>query len=231
MTSRCSLYKSNHDETFDDVALPTGIAQATRLMSGWGLKFFDYDNDGNLDLFLANGNPDDLISALHGEVTYREPLILFHGTARGFEDVSARSGPIFQQQLAARGLAVGDFDNDGAPDILISVNDGAPLLLHNLAAAKNHWLGIKLVGTKSNRDAVGARVTYQAGELKRSRMKVGGGSYLSAHDPRLILGLGERKAADWLEVKWPQPGGTTQRFTDLPAGRYITITEGQTKWE
>ena len=195
-------------------------------MSGWGLKFFDYDNDGNLDLMLANGNPDDLISSVHPDVSYREPLMLFHNDGKTLLDVSAGSGPVFSRPLSARGLAVGDFDNDGAVDVLVSVNDGAPLLLRNMAAKDNHWLGIKLVGTRSNRDAVGARVTYQAADLKRSLMKVAGGSYLSSHDPRIVLGLGKRSKLDWLEIKWPPPGGGTERFTDLSIDRYITIVEG-----
>ncbi|HEY1422367.1 MAG TPA: CRTAC1 family protein, partial [Candidatus Acidoferrum sp.] len=226
-----AIYKNNHDETFDDQASPTGIAKATKYMSGWGLKFFDYDNDGNLDLFLANGNPDDLISSLHGEVTYEEPLMLFHNNGKSFENVSAQSGPLFSTPLSARGLAIGDFDNDGAVDVLISVNNGAPLLLRNNAARENHWLGLRLVGKKSNIDAVGVRVTYQAAELKRSRMKVGGGSFLSSHDPRMVLGLGKRDKIDWLEVKWPMPGGATQRFKDLPVDRYITLVEGEDKWK
>jgi len=225
-----ALYKNNHDETFDDVALPTGIGKATKFMSGWGLKFFDYDNDGELDLFLANGNPDDLISSLHGEVTYEEPLMLFRNTGKSFEDVSGQSGPIFSKPLAARGLAIGDINNDGAVDVLISVNDGAPVLLKNNVGAQNNWLGVKLVGKRSNPDAIGARVTYQSGDLKRSRMKVGGGSYLSSHDPRMVLGLGARRKIDSLEIKWPLPGGTTQRFTELPVNRYITISEGENKW-
>ena len=119
---------------------------ATRLMSGWGLKFFDYDNDGNLDLFLANGNPDDLIEGLHPGVTYKEPPILMHNTGRGFENVSAQSGPIFSTQISARGMAIGDFDNDGAVDVLIAVNGGPPMLLRNQAAKQNHWLGVRLIG-------------------------------------------------------------------------------------
>ena len=141
--------------------------------------------------------------------------------------MSAQSGPIFSRNFAARGLAVGDFDNDGAVDVMVSVNDGAPLLLRNTAAKGNHWLGINLQGKKSNRDAIGARITFQAGDLKRSRMKVGGGSYLSSHDPRMVLGIGKRTKVDWLEVKWPQPGGTTEKFTELPIDRYITIVEGE----
>jgi hypothetical protein len=225
-----AIYQNNHDESFDDMALPTGIGKATRLMSGWGLKFFDYDNDGNLDLFLANGNPDDLINSLHGEVTYEEPLMLFHRAAKGFQDVSAASGPIFARRLCSRGLAIGDFDNDGAVDVLISINNAAPLLLRNTAAGGNHWLGVQLVGKKCNPDAVGARLTYQAGDLKRGRMKVGGGSYLSSHDPRMVLGLEKREKLDWLEVKWPLPSGRVERFTNLPLDRYITIVEGEGKW-
>jgi len=226
-----AIYRNNHDNTFDDLAIPTGIAKATKFMSGWGLKFFDYDNDGDLDLLLANGNPDDLIGSLHGEVTYEEPLLLFHNNGKSFEDVSAKSGPVFAAKMSYRGLALGDFDNDGAVDVLISVNNGAPVLLRNNAARQNHWLGIRLIGKKSNPDAIGAVVTYKAGDLIRKRQKVGGGSYLSAHDPRMVLGLGKRTAIDALEVQWPQPGRGTQRFTDLPIDRYITIVEGEPKWQ
>ncbi len=226
-----SLYHNNHDATFDDEAGVTGIGTATRLMSGWGLKFFDFDNDGDLDLFLANGNPDDLVEQIHSQVKYQEPPLLFRGTGKGFRNISEQSGPIFSQPLSARGMAIGDFNNDGAVDVLISINNGAPVLLQNNVGAQNHWVGIKLVGRKSNPDAVGARITYQAQDLKRSRMKVGGGSYLSSHDPRIVLGIGRRTKIDWLEVKWPLPSGTTERFTDVPIDRYITIVEGQGKWK
>src|SRR5208337_445039 len=101
-----SLYQNNRDETFDDDAVPSGIASATRLMSGWGLKFFDYDNDGNLDLFLSNGNPDDLIQVFHKDVTYQEPMLLFHGDVKSFQNVSAKSGPVFAKPLSGRGLAI-----------------------------------------------------------------------------------------------------------------------------
>jgi hypothetical protein len=111
------------------------------------------------------------------------------------------------------------------------VNDGAPLLLKNTAARGNHWLGLSLVGRKSNPDAIGARVLYQAGDLKRSRTRGGGGSFLSSHDPRMVLGLGSRTKIDWLEVHWPQPGGAVERFTDLPVDRYVTIVEGSGRWK
>lgn len=225
-----SLYHNDHDGTFDDVAMQAGIGMSTRWMSGWGMKFFDYDNDGDLDLILCNGFPDDLIDDLGTQVTWQEPLLLFHNDGKMFSDVSARSGPVFHERFAARGLAVGDFNNDGAVDVLVGVNDAAPVLLKNNAAKGSHWLGVKLVGKKSNPDAIGAKVTYKAGDLTRSRMKVGGGSFLSSHDPRMVLGIGPRRKVDWLEVRWPQPGGAVERFTDLPMDRYITIVEGSGKW-
>ena len=225
-----AFYQNRHDETFDDIAAPSGVATATKLMSGWGLKFVDYDNDGELDLIIANGDPDDLIEKVYDNVTYREPLLLFHNSGKAMTNVSRESGPVFSRAMSARGLALGDFNNDGAVDVLISCNDEAPVLLQNNAGRENHWLGLKLVGKKANIDAVGATVTYQAGDLKRSRMKVGGGSYLSSHDPRMVLGIGKRTKIDWVEIKWPQPSGLVQRLTDVPIDRYITVTEGQPKW-
>jgi enediyne biosynthesis protein E4 len=225
------LYKNKRDESFDDQASATGMARASQMMSGWGAKFFDYDNDGNLDLFVANGHPDDLIGKINPAVSYTEPLVLFQNTGSGLKNVSAESGPLFSRPLSARGLALGDFDNDGAVDVLISVNDGAPVLLRNETGRENHWLGIKLAGKKCNADAVGARITYQAGDLKQNRMKVGGGSYLSSHDPRMVLGISKREKFDWLEVKWPLPSGATQRFAQLPIDRYITIVEGEKDWK
>jgi hypothetical protein len=226
-----ALYRNKRDETFDDIAGPSGIASATKMKSGWGLKFFDYDNDGNQDLFIANGHPDDLIDVLYPSVTYREPPLLFHNTGTELRNVSQESGPIFATPMASRGLALGDFNNDGAIDVLIANNNEPPVLLRNEAGAQNNWLGLCLVGKKSNIDAVGARITYQAGDLKRKRMKVGGGSYLSSHDPRVVLGLGKQTKLDWIEIQWPQPSGLSERFTGLPINRYITIIEGEGKWK
>jgi len=224
-------FQNRHDETFDDIAAPSGIATASKLMSGWGLKFLDYDNDGDLDLLIANGHPDDLIEKIYDNVTFREKLMLFHNTGKGLKNVSEESGPVFSRPISGRGLALGDFNNDGAVDVLISCNDERPVLLENNAGRQNHWLGLKLIGKTANIDAVGAVVTYQAGDLKRSRMKVGGGGYLSSHDPRLVLGIGQRPKIDWVEIKWPRPSGLVQRLTDLPVDRYITVHEGQAKWE
>jgi hypothetical protein len=226
-----SLYHNDKDEVFSDVSNPNGIGVATRLISGWGLKFLDYDNDGDLDLLLCNGHPDDTVEKRIEGVKFREPMLLFRNTGKGFQNVSQQSGPAFSKPLAARGLAIGDFDNDGAVDLLISQNNGAPILLRNLAGRENHWLGIRLVGTKSNIDAVGAKITYQAGDLLRHKFKVGGGSYLSSHDPRMVLGLGKRTKIDWLEVDWPQPSGRKERVIDLPIDRYVTIVEGEGKWK
>jgi len=225
------FYQNRHDESFEDIAAPTGVANITKLMSGWGLKFFDYDNDGNLDLMIANGHPDDLIEKIYSNVTYQEPLLLLQNTGKGLRNVSAESGPVFARHMAARGLAIGDFNNDGALDVLISCNDTAPVLLRNEIGTKNHWLGLSLRGKKCNPDAVGARITYQAGDLKRSVMKVGGGSYLSYHDPRIVLGLGQRTKLDWVEVKWPNPSGVVQRLTNLPLDQYVSIVEGETTWK
>jgi enediyne biosynthesis protein E4 len=127
-------------------------------------------------------------------------------------------------------MALGDFDNDGSVDVLVAINNGAPILLRNNAGLQNHWLGLHLIGKKSNPDAIGAHISYQAGDLKQTRFKVGGGSYLSSHDPRVVLGLGKHEKLDWLEIKWPQPSGLVQRFTDLPINRYIRIIEGQSNW-
>jgi hypothetical protein len=136
---------------------------------------------------IANGHPDHLIEKIKPSVTYREPLLLFRNAGNGFKNVSGQSGRVFSRNLAARGLALRDFNNDGAVDVLVTVNNGAPLLLRNNAGRQNHWLGVNLVGKKSNPGAIGARVTYQAGDLKRRRAKVGGGSYLSSHDPRMVF--------------------------------------------
>jgi enediyne biosynthesis protein E4 len=222
-----SIYKNNRDLTFEDLAGPMGLGRTTRLMSGWGLKFFDYDNDGNLDLFIANGHPDDRIEEHSSNVQYKEPLLLFHNNGKTMENVSAAAGPAFDRNFPARGLAIGDFTNTGALDVLISMNGEPPLLLKNKAAAGHHWLGVKLLGKRCNSDAVGAKLTWTAGTLKRMQMKVGGGSYLSSHDPRIVLGLGANPRVDRLDIQWPLPSGKVETFKDLAADRYISIVEGE----
>lgn len=222
-----SLYRNNRDETFSDQAYGHGLAQATRFLSGWGVKFFDFNNDGQTDLFLANGHPNDRIELYSTLVKYREPLLLFRNDGRRLYDVSAEAGPVFAKSFAARGLAVGDFDNDGKTDALVGNNGAAPLLLRNQAGAEKRWIGLKLEGSKCNRDAVGTRITWSAGGVVRTRLKNSGGSYLSSHDPRAILGVGGAVQLDWLEIKWALPSGKVERFTDLPTNRYLTIVEGK----
>ncbi len=224
---RFSLYHNDGGETFTDRADETGIGRATYYLSGWGLKFVDYDNDGNVDLFLSNGHPNDMIEEFLDSVTTAEPLLLFHNDGQRWTDVSAQGGPAFGPKWTARGLAIGDFDNDGGVDVLINNNGAAPLLLHNELGARNNWLGVCLAGTTANIDAVGARVTWGFGGVTRSQLKVAGGSYLSSHDPRMVLGIGQAKKLDFLEIRWPLPSKRVDRFTSLPLNRYITIREGK----
>ena len=226
-----SLYKNDGNEFFTDVAAANGISQATRLLSGWGLKFFDYDNDGFLDLILANGHPDDMIENYSQQVRYKEPLVLFHHDGTKLSNVSGQAGPAFQKTFPARGLAIGDYNNDGRIDVLVGNNGGAPVLLKNNAGDGHHWLGVKLQGTTCNRDAIGATLTWSAGDKRRSRYKSSGGSYLSSHDMREVLGLGTATKLDWLEIKWAPPSGRVERFTDVPIDRYVTIVEAKGKIE
>jgi hypothetical protein len=220
-----SLYQNNKNGAFSDVARKQNVAQATRVLSGWGLKFFDWDNDGYLDLMLANGHPDDMIDNYSQQVRYKEPLLLFHQENGVMRNVSAEAGPVFSKMFSARGLAIGDYNNDGRIDVLVGNNGGAPVLLRNNAGAANHWLGLKLVGVTCNRDAIGAKITWAAGGIKHSRLKNSGGSYLSSHDPREVLGLGSATHADFVEIHWPAPSGQVERFTNLLVDHYITITE------
>ncbi len=220
-----SLYRNMKNETFRDAAHANNVAQSTRLLSGWGLKFFDYDNDGAVDLILANGHPDDMIEDYSAQVKYKEPVLLFHQENGKLRDVSAEAGPAFTKSYPARGLAAGDFNNDGLIDILIGTNGGPPVLLKNRAGVGNHWLGLKLEGMKCNRDGIGAKIRWSAGGVVRSRMKNSGGSYLSSHDPREVLGIGKAEKLDWVEITWPQPSGKVQRIENPPLDRYMTVRE------
>lgn len=219
-----SLYKNQKDNTFADEAAGD-ISQATRLLSGWGLKFMDYDNDGDPDLFLANGHPDDMVEMQVSKVKYAEPLLLFENINGKYKNVSAQSGEIFAKDFPARGMAVADMDNDGDLDILIINNGAAPLLLKNNGGNKNNWVGLNLVATKSNAGAVGAVLTWTAGGVKRQRLKTSGGSYLASHDPREILGLGQATKLDILEIKWPS--GKTDKLTNVPINTYLKVVEGE----
>ena len=217
-----SLYHNEKDVTFTDE--PREIAAATQVLSGWGLRFFDYDNDTDPDLLLVNGHPDDFVEMHNARVKYKEPLVLFVNTGRDFKNVSQNSGAVFTRDFSGRGMATGDFDNDGDLDVLVSNNGEAPLLLRNDGGNRNNWLGLHLVPTKSNPAAVGAVITWQAGTLKRSRLKTGGGSYLSSHDPREILGIGAATKIDFLDIRWPS--GKVDKLTNLPLNTYVRVVEG-----
>lgn len=216
-----SLYHNEGDLTFIDQ--PGEIAKSTRLLSGWGLKFFDYDNDGDPDLFLANGHPDDMIEMQVSKVKYKEPLVMFENINGKFKDVSSRSGEIFAKDFPARGMSSADYDNDGDLDILVINNGAAPLLLRNEGGNRNNWLGVQLIATKSNSAAVGSIIKWTYGDVQRSRLKTGGGSYLASHDPREILGVGSAIKIDSLEIKWPS--GKITKLTNLDVNKYIKITE------
>jgi hypothetical protein len=218
-----SLYHNEKDTTFVDD--PGEIGQATRQLSGWGLKFFDFNNDGYPDLILANGHPDDMVEIRISKVTYREPLLLFENTGHGFKDVSAVSGPVFSKMFTARGLTVGDYDNDGDLDVAISNNGGPPILLRNDGGNRNAWVGLDLVATKSNPAAQGAIITWQAGGKTFRRLKTTGGSYLASHDPREILGLGSATKVDSVEIHWPS--GIVDKLTNVPTNAYVKVVEGQ----
>ena len=220
-----SLYRNMKTERFKDVARQNGVAQSTRLLSGWGLKFFDYDNDGNTDLILANAHPDDMIEDYSAQVKYKEPVLLFHQEGGKLVDVSNQAGPAFSKSYPARGLAAGDFNNDGLIDVLIATNGGAPVLLQNKCDVGNHWVGLKLEGATCNRDAIGARIRWSAGGVVRSTMKNSGGSYLSSHDPRVVLGAGKAEKIDWVEITWPKPSGKVQRVEKPAMDQYFEVKE------
>ena len=222
-----SLYQNQKDLTFIDK--PGEIGHATRLLSGWGLKFFDYDNDGDPDLILANGHPDDMVEIQSLKVKYKEPLLMFENVNGSFKNVSAVSGEVFKGEWPSRGLSVADYDNDGDLDVLIINNGEAPILLKNDGGNRNNWLGLQLVTTKSNPGAVGAMITWEAGGVKRSRLKTTGGSYLSSHDPREIVGIGKANKVDALEIKWPS--GRVDKLTSLPVNKYIKVVEGSQAFE
>ncbi len=224
---RYSLYRNTRHGVFDDLSFAGEIGRATYDRSGSGCKFFDADNDGEVDLILANGHPDDLVSQRNPRVTWAESMLFFESTAGVLRDRSASAGPVFQKAIAARGLAAEDYNNDGRLDFLVGVNGGAPLFIKNNSQAGNHWVGIKLRGVTANREGIGARLAWGALGRRRERLKTSGGSYLSSHDSREILGLGQSAQCDWVEVRWPLPSTRIERFHAVPTNRYTVLVEGE----
>lgn len=220
-----ALYLNPGKLPFAEATIESRLAEHTRPYVGWGLRLFDYDNDGDLDMAIANGHLHEMIARSNRGVAYREPPLLLANDGRGrFARIDA--GPAFRGSYLGRGLATGDFDNDGAVDLaFVSLNE-APVLLHNEGAAGRRWIGVKLRGTVSNRDAIGARLELHVGDRVLTRWISGGGSFLASHDRRVVFGLGNRADAEVgaLEVRWPS--GRVQRVTGLAAGQYHEITEG-----
>jgi hypothetical protein len=219
------VYQNMGDQTFEDATLRSKLSYSTYHMSTFGARFMDYDNDGWRDLFLANGHVLDNIERYHADTKYAEPKMMFRNTGRGiFENVSDQLGPDFQLPRVSRGAAIGDFDNDGDLDILINNCGQAPQLLRNDGGNANHWLEILLIGTKSNRDGVGARVKVTAGDLILYDQRKGGMSYQSAQDPRLHFGLSQRSSVDSIEIVWSS--GSVTKLANVKADQIIAVKEG-----
>ncbi len=220
------LYRNHKDGSFEDATSASKLAYATFHYSGFGTRFMDYDNDGAQDLFMANGHILDNIKLFHAETTYAEPKLMFHNLGNGtFENVSSKMGSDFTAPRVSRGAAVADFDNDGDLDILVSNNGQTPQLLRNEGGNVNHWLEILLIGAKSNRDGVGARVKVSAGNLVLHDERRGGMSYQSAQDPRLHFGLGNRTEVDSVEIQWPS--GATTQLGKVRCDQIIAVKEGE----
>ena len=222
-----ALFHNDGDGLFTEITNKLGLGTISLPMSGFGSRFFDYNNDGLVDLFVSNGHPFEPINKLVSGTTYKERPFLFENTARGFHDVAAERGFALKKFYAGRGLAVGDIDNDGDSDLLLMNVGEPPALLRNDGGNANHWLGVNLVGTKSTRDAVGTKVTVTAGGTRWNKQRLGGTSYCSASDPRLLLGLGSSTKVDGIEVKWPS--GEISNLKNVRANQYLTIKESGTK--
>ncbi len=221
----CDLYHNNGDGTFSDVTFSAGIGVNTQYVA-WGCGFIDYDNDGWPDIFQANGHVYPEVNKTQSGQAFKVPRVVYRNLGNGrFQDLSAEMGPGITERFASRGAAFGDYDNDGDVDVLVLNMNDLPSLLRNDGGNKKHWVKIKLLGTKCNRTAIGARVRVVTGSHSQISEVASGGSVMSQSDLRLHFGLGDAQFADLIEVKWP----TTQaieRFTHVAADQIITIREG-----
>jgi len=220
------LYRNEGDGTFSFRTFDAKLGFYLKYLS-WGGGFFDYDNDGWPDIFIANGHVyPEPESHHHPESPYRQRNLLYHNAGNGrFEDVTSLSGPGLELRRSGRGVAFGDFDNDGWLDVLINNQNDPPTLLHNEGASPNHWISIRTVGAKSNRDGIGARVTVEAGGRRQMQEVTSGASYLSQNDLRLHFGLGQATTIERLEVRWPS--GTVDKIENLSADQFVVIEEGK----
>jgi len=213
------LYHNDGKGSFTDVSFRSKVAQVSLAYVGWGTQFFDYDNDGWVDLFVTNGH------VYPQRNPYRQRELLHHNNRDGtFAEVAASSGKALMVERVGRGVAVGDLDNDGDLDVVVNDLDGAPQLLRNDGGNANNSLLLKLMGTKSNRDGIGARVKVVSGDLTQVDEVHSGGSYLSQNDQRLNFGFGERRTVDLIEVRWPS--GVVDKLTNVKPNEIVTIKEG-----
>ncbi len=212
------------DDGYVDASHAAGTALPSLPWVGFGTGFFDADNDADPDLFVANGHVLDQPGALSDLARYAQPKQLYENEGGRYRDVSGSGGEPFEKEQVGRGVAFGDFDDDGDPDLLVMNNDDVPNLLRNETKTGNHWTLLRLVGRRSNRDGAGARVKVSsAGRIQVDELRIGG-SYLSMHDLRLHFGLGTGERIDQLDVRWPS--GLSESFRDLPADRLLLLVEG-----
>jgi len=221
---RYSLYTNGGDGTFDYATNSSGLGAITLLHSGWGVRFLDYDNDGWKDLFIAQAHVMDNIEVNEPHLHYLEPPMLLHNErGRKFTDVSSNSGEVFHKRWAGRGLASGDIDNDGKVDVVITSNNGPAWVLKNETPTDNHWLTLKLVGVKSNRDAIGAQVEIATESGKQYASVTTASSYQSSSDPRLHFGLGSTVSVKSIRIRWPS--GIVQTLPETKGDQILTIKE------
>jgi len=219
------LYRNSQDGTFTDETFRSRIGNKAVLLSGVAAKFLDYDNDGWNDILQLNGAMLDNVSLYHGEVSYKEPLLMYRNLGKGeFEKVSDALGADFVRPIVGRGLATADYDNDGDIDIVTNNRGDFPSLLRNDGGNANSWLTVQLVGTKSNRDGIGVSLKLTSEGFVEVEQAKGGMSYMSASDPRIHFGLGKRTKITSLEIKWPS--GLVDRLTNVPINQIITVKEG-----